>query len=303
MHSPEVASPSRDVPVSCPIRSPRLWAASLAVCTALSVVSAGQIYLRRMLNDDLPSWSNQLYLNLVAWLPWIPLGMVVAHLTSALVARRVGPKAALVIHSSFAHAVAGAYLGYLSLFRHVFFPALTGSLSWGSFLHQTGLEAGNFYLHCIILYALVAAGTSSFQRWTPTRRGAPEGSRDKNASKPPSPPGSAPRTLAIGSLGRTIMVDVDTIDWIEAAGSYVRIHTGPEHHLARRTLKSLELELAGAGFSRIHRSSLVNVRRVARVRPDSHGDAVVDLKSGQQLRMSRGHREPFRAALEASRTS
>lgn len=54
----------------------RLWIASLLACAVLSVLSAGQIYLRRSLAGDLPSLSNQLLLNFVAWLP------VVAVLTN-----------------------------------------------------------------------------------------------------------------------------------------------------------------------------------------------------------------------------
>lgn len=82
----------------------------------------------------------------------------------------------------------------------------------------------------------------------------------------------------------------DQIAWVAAAGNYVELHGGPRPLLLRASLGALEVALGPHGFVRIHRSTLVNRRRVERVR---RGDLVLD--DGRSLKV--GAR--FRAALRA----
>ena len=49
-------------------------------------------------------------------------------------------------------------------------------------------------------------------------------------------------------------VRTDEIDWIEAAGNYVRLHVGADSHLFRETMNSVEARLDRRRFFRIHRS-------------------------------------------------
>src|SRR5262249_37478454 len=62
------------------------------------------------------------------------------------------------------------------------------------------------------------------------------------------------------------------IDWVEAAGNYVKIHTGTRCHQVRDTLKALEAKLDPARFVRVHRSALVNVDSIQRLEPWFHGE-------------------------------
>ncbi len=61
--------------------------------------------------------------------------------------------------------------------------------------------------------------------------------------------------------------DFAGIDWIRAAGNYVELHGGGRTMIERASLSALEMQLAPAGFIRIHRSLLVRRDRIARVRP------------------------------------
>jgi two-component system LytT family response regulator len=80
---------------------------------------------------------------------------------------------------------------------------------------------------------------------------------------------------------------MDEIDWIESAGNYVRIHAGDRQHLLRHTLKSLEEKLDPSRFIRVHRSHIVNVDRIRELQPWFHGEYVVVLRDGTELRASR----------------
>src|SRR5262249_14106349 len=64
--------------------------------------------------------------------------------------------------------------------------------------------------------------------------------------------------LVIKSGGKVCFVRTEEIDWIEAAGNYLRLHVGGETHLLRETMSRLEARLDGDQFLRIHRSTIVN---------------------------------------------
>jgi two-component system, LytTR family, response regulator len=106
-----------------------------------------------------------------------------------------------------------------------------------------------------------------------------------------------PGRLLVPQTGRTQVVDVNEIDWIEAADYCVQLHAGKRSYLLRRPLSDLEAELDPARFVRIHRSTIVNVARVREIRPQFKGDAVVDLADGTELRVSRNRRGSLLAAL------
>lgn len=85
---------------------------------------------------------------------------------------------------------------------------------------------------------------------------------------------------------------VADIEWIAAADNYVTLHAPGRELLLRRTLAGLLADL-GEGFVRVHRSVAVALARVAEVKPNDKGDAVLRLASGAEVACSRA----FRAAL------
>ncbi|HEX7829571.1 MAG TPA: LytTR family DNA-binding domain-containing protein [Thermoanaerobaculia bacterium] len=101
------------------------------------------------------------------------------------------------------------------------------------------------------------------------------------------------KRLAIKGDGRVILVDVDQVDRLEAAGNYVEVHTGARHHLVRETMASLEARLDPARFVRISRSSIVNADRVRELQPMFNGDFVVVLRDGTKVAGSRRYRAGF----------
>jgi two-component system LytT family response regulator len=114
-----------------------------------------------------------------------------------------------------------------------------------------------------------------------------------------TPPQGPLRRIAIKSSGRVVYIDVDDIDWIEAADYYVQLHTGPTSHLHRQTMGSLEQQLDGAIFCRIHRSAIVNLRRVRELVHSGRREVFVVLDSGLELRVARRHRDRLQKLLEA----
>jgi two-component system LytT family response regulator len=112
-------------------------------------------------------------------------------------------------------------------------------------------------------------------------------------------PGSAARPyvtrLAVRVGERVYWVRAADIDWVEADGNYLRLHTGTgtpqaKAHLIRKPLAALAEELDPAQFARIHRSALVNVDRIRELRALSDGEYQVVLVDGTRLKLSRTYR-------------
>lgn len=97
--------------------------------------------------------------------------------------------------------------------------------------------------------------------------------------------------LAVRDGGRTVRIDLGSIRWIDAAGDYMCIHTDGETLILRGTMRELEKQLDPQRFPRIHRSTIVNAKRVVELRPHTNGEGFIRLDCGQELKLSRTHRE------------
>jgi two-component system LytT family response regulator len=106
-----------------------------------------------------------------------------------------------------------------------------------------------------------------------------------------APRGRELTRLPVRKGDRFFLLPIERIDWISAAGNYVELHAGDASYLHRVTLSRLETQLNPRRFGRIHRSTIVNLDRVASIRPNARGDFVVALTSGAELKMARSYRE------------
>jgi len=99
------------------------------------------------------------------------------------------------------------------------------------------------------------------------------------------------RRFLVRERGRLLLVSTSDVDWIGAAGNYVELHVGKAVHLVRGSLTELENRLPSDRFVRVHRSSIVNLDQVKELRPWSHGDLMIVLTDGTELRLSRRYRD------------
>jgi len=97
--------------------------------------------------------------------------------------------------------------------------------------------------------------------------------------------------LAIRDGQRIVRVELDSIQWIDAAGDYMCIHAGNETHVLRATMRDLERRLDARRFQRIHRSTIVNLARVREMRPHLNGEYFLVLDSGHELKLSRSYKD------------
>ena len=119
---------------------------------------------------------------------------------------------------------------------------------------------------------------------------------------------SAPSFFVTREHAKPKPITLDSITWVEAEDNYCRLHVGPESSLQRITLTAFLERVAAAAvdakdsanaakFARIHRSSAINLQHLAEIKPLMSGDALLVLKSGEKIRLSRRYRQDFFSQL------
>ena len=106
-----------------------------------------------------------------------------------------------------------------------------------------------------------------------------------------------PRRLGVRVGSKIVLVDVDSIDWVEADGDYARIHAGRVTHLVTQRMHVLERTFEHGDFIRVHRSLIVNLKRIHELHRDAVGSVTIVLLDGVRLRVARGRWEALQAAL------
>lgn len=104
------------------------------------------------------------------------------------------------------------------------------------------------------------------------------------------------RRIVVKSDGETLFFKSEEIDWIAAEGDYMKFHAGGRAYLMRETMARLVERLDQRHFVRIHRSTIVNIERVRKLK-STGGDCSVVLHDGTTLKLSRGYQEDLSARL------
>ena len=97
--------------------------------------------------------------------------------------------------------------------------------------------------------------------------------------------------LTVKNQGRIYFVETSLIDWIQAEGNYVTLHTGSKKHLFRIKMNRIEERLNSKIFIRIHRSIIVNIRSITELRSYFNGSYLFQMKDTTKIFSSRGYKK------------
>ncbi len=99
-----------------------------------------------------------------------------------------------------------------------------------------------------------------------------------------------------------VFVPVSEIKWIDAAGDYMCVHTQKgETHIVRITMKKLVEELDERTFKRIHKSTLVNVNFIQRIKGLRNSECILELEDDVQLKVSRNYSSAIHQFIESKK--
>ncbi len=110
-------------------------------------------------------------------------------------------------------------------------------------------------------------------------------------------PQSYLKRLVVRSAGKTVFVDVESLDWIQGAENYVELHAGRVSHLLHVRMNILEKSLDPEIFLRVQRSIIVNLRRIRDLQPGAHGEYLITLCDGTRLQSGRTYADRLRALV------
>jgi DNA-binding LytR/AlgR family response regulator len=130
-------------------------------------------------------------------------------------------------------------------------------------------------------------------RLVPAPAAAP-GSAEEPRDRPDSDASEDP-TIPVELAGVTRLLPRSAVRWVEAQGDYARLHTADGSHLVRVPLATLADRWGDAGFVRIHRSYLVQLRLITELR--LAGGAYVVVIDNRELPVSRRHTRDLKDRL------
>ncbi|GAB3261019.1 LytTR family DNA-binding domain-containing protein [Larkinella harenae] len=116
-------------------------------------------------------------------------------------------------------------------------------------------------------------------------------------SQPPPPTRDFLSRILIKEQGRMYFVDLKDVEYLDADGNYVTLHTATGRHILYDSLTKLESRLDPNQFVRIHRSHIVNLAYIQEVETHFNGDYIVRLKMGHVLKWTRSYRDRIQAFL------
>lgn len=105
------------------------------------------------------------------------------------------------------------------------------------------------------------------------------------------------QTIPVRHGGRSLLIRVSSLLWIESADYYSRLHTSSGSHLVRLSLAKLEKRLDPERFVRIHRGAIVRVDQVVTIEHLPKGAQIVVLSDGTRCRVSRARKSAVDAVL------
>ncbi len=102
--------------------------------------------------------------------------------------------------------------------------------------------------------------------------------------------------LAVPTFDGINFFNVDDIIYCEAEGNYTSlVLSGGKKELVSKNLKEFESMLAGAGFSRVHNSFLINIKHIIKYIKGEGGYVI--LTDGHHVDISRRRKEAFISSL------
>ncbi|HUA63573.1 MAG TPA: LytTR family DNA-binding domain-containing protein [Verrucomicrobiae bacterium] len=114
------------------------------------------------------------------------------------------------------------------------------------------------------------------------QRGLPPGLAEEARA-----PEQRPQRMVVKDGSKVHVIPIDKLDYVEAEGDYVALHSAGKSYLKQQTISAVEGLLDPSRFVRVHRSAIVNLERITRIEPYARDSRIAILADGARLPVSR----------------
>jgi hypothetical protein len=115
----------------------------------------------------------------------------------------------------------------------------------------------------------------------------------ESSPPPPVEPSTRPKTLLVSKGRDECLIEFDQIDSFSASRNYVDVRCNGQAYLVRATLKQIEQTLPPDTFIRTHRSHIVRISSILRVRMLASGTGIVTLRDHSTVALSKKYYRSF----------
>lgn len=262
----------------------------LVVALILGSVNASSVYMEHLADGvPIPAWKpviNEFTGSLFLW-ALLPL---IRRIDEFFPLRRERLAISIPGHLLASIPFAALHTGLFIAARKLLYPLFGSRYEFGNLAFGYLYE----YRKIGVGYALALGTLYAFRHYAQLRR-----LLDMPDAAEEAPPAEehVHRFLA-RRANREVVVDIDQVYYLEAAGNYVVLHTDDGDLKLRDTLANLARRLADRDFVRVHRSYVVNLSAVREIQPWYNGDQRIVMQDGSLLNLSRRYRDELRQRLE-----
>jgi two-component system LytT family response regulator len=104
--------------------------------------------------------------------------------------------------------------------------------------------------------------------------------------------------LAIKTGKNVSFIDINSIKYIIASGSYVDIHTNNRTPVLRTTLSAILEKIDNLNFIRIHRSTIININFIDKLIHSNYSEIDVKMSDEKIFRISKSYKKEFQNILD-----
>lgn len=102
------------------------------------------------------------------------------------------------------------------------------------------------------------------------------------------------KKISIKQGNKVLFIDVNTIKYITASGYYIEIFTADDKKfLLRESLTNIINRLNNTTFTRIHRSTVINIEHIAELIHSNFGEIDIKTKDNKLFRVSKSYKKDF----------
>ncbi|MBO6524216.1 MAG: response regulator transcription factor [Balneolaceae bacterium] len=107
------------------------------------------------------------------------------------------------------------------------------------------------------------------------------------------------KKISVKKKGKISFISVDQIMWMESEGAYLKLHLKDKSwELVNYSMKEIESELDPERYIRIHKSYIVNIEEIESMESYFHGEYIVTMNDGNELKLSRTYKEKLNLILK-----